>query len=102
MRIIQIIIFLLAVSFLVIGCNNRDKFGFSSGNCSEVYNNCLNKCTQTKSRVECLTSCDRSRGMCEAIKTKGCMQDCNKQYGKNNPSTEACKNICIENKGISY
>ncbi|RAX51636.1 hypothetical protein CCY99_08720 [Helicobacter sp. 16-1353] len=97
------LIFLVVIMLLISGCNNRDKFGFTSSDCGEVYTNCMNKCTQSnKSRAECLNNCDKSRAMCEAVKTKGCMQNCNKNYGKNTSSSEACKKSCIDNKGVSY
>lgn len=95
--------FLFMIMLLLSGCNNESKFGFTSSNCGEVYNNCMNKCIQSnKTRAECLGNCDKSRAMCEAVKTKGCMQDCNTNYGKNTPSSDACKRSCVENRGNSY
>ena len=92
------IIFMIVVALLIIGCNNKEQFGFTSSNCNEVYNNCLNKCLQSgKTRVECLSNCDKSRGMCRAVKIKGCMQNCNTTYGKNTPSSESCKRSCASN-----
>lgn len=92
------IIFIIVFALLITGCNNKEQFGFTSNNCNEVYNNCLNKCLQSgKTRVDCLGSCDKSRGMCRAVKTKGCMQNCNKTYGKNTASSESCKRSCANN-----
>lgn len=97
MKILRIA--LLTLPFLLfLGCD-KSKFGFSSSNCGEVYTNCLTKCTQSgKTRAECLNGCERSKGMCQAVKIKGCMQDCNTNYGKNSPSAEACKRSCAENR----
>lgn len=96
------IVFVLII-LCFFGCNDRSKFGFSSGDCNEVHTNCLNKCIQSgKQKAECLAGCDRSRGMCESIKIKGCLQDCNKNYGKDSPSSENCKKQCMDNKGVSY
>ncbi len=93
-------ILVLFVIIFIIGCDNENKFGFSSSNCNEVYTNCLNKCIQSgKTRAECLGNCDKSRGMCESIKIKGCMQDCNKVYGKGTASSESCKRSCMNNRG---
>lgn len=82
-------------AFVSIGCEKNGQFGFSSGDCNEVYTNCVNKCVQSnKSRIECTNSCERGRGMCASIKLKGCTQDCNKNYGKGTPEAESCKNRC--------
>lgn len=98
MRIFLVI--LMAIVFA--GCEKKATFGFTSNDCNEVYTNCINKCIQTnKSRAECANSCDRSRGMCEAIKVKGCMQNCNKRYGKNTMQSETCKKRCSENRGVN-
>lgn len=94
-------LFILILLFFA-ACDNRSKFGFSSGNCNEVYQTCMNKCIQDKPRNECIESCSKSRGMCQAVKTKGCMQDCNKNYGKNSQQAETCKKRCVENGGNSY
>ncbi|MGX2983486.1 hypothetical protein [Helicobacter sp. 23-1045] len=86
------------IAVFIVGCEKKATFGFTSSDCNEVYSICLNKCTQSgKSRADCLQSCERSRGMCNAVKTKGCMQNCNKSYGKNTPSAESCKRQCAEN-----
>ena len=101
MRIIALILCFLYVIFAV-GCEKKAQFGFTSSDCNEVYTNCLNKCIQTnKTRIECSQSCERSRGMCSAIKVKGCMQDCNKRYGKNTMQSETCKKRCSENRGTN-
>ena len=98
MRIFLVI--LMAIFFA--GCEKKATFGFTSSDCNEVYTNCINKCIQTnKSRAECANSCDRSRGMCEAIKVKGCMQNCNKRYGKNTMQSETCKKRCSDNRGVN-
>lgn len=98
MRIFLVI--LMAIFFA--GCEKKATFGFTSNDCNEVYTNCINKCIQTnKSRAECANSCDRSRGMCEAIKVKGCMQNCNKRYGKNTMQSETCKKRCSDNRGVN-
>lgn len=96
----------LAVLVMIIfgGCDSGKKspFGFSSNDCNEVYSNCLNKCIQSnQTRVECITSCERGRGMCEAIKVKGCMQDCNKRYDKGTLQAETCKKRCTDNRGVN-
>lgn len=84
--------------FFLVGCEKKATFGFTSSNCNEVYTICMNKCLQSnKKRTECTESCERSRGMCAAIKVKGCLQDCNKTYGKNTLQAETCKNNCTNN-----
>lgn len=94
------LMFLLIPLLLITACNNRDKFGFSSSNCDEVYTNCMNKCTQgDKTKADCLVSCSKSRNMCYAVKVKGCMQDCNKHYGKDTPGSKRCKQACVNNRG---
>ncbi len=90
-------------AFFISGCDNNKKatFGFTSSNCNEVYTNCLNKCIQSnRTRLDCSNSCERSRGMCEAIKVKGCMQNCNKRYGKGTLQAETCKKRCADNRGM--
>lgn len=98
-------IFLAILGAIILGgCDSGKKspFGFSSNDCNEVYSNCLNKCIQSnKTRVECVGSCERSRGMCEAIKVKGCMQNCNKRYGKGTLQAETCKKRCADNRGVN-
>lgn len=97
------IIMFIAIVFLLNACDNKSKFGFTSSNCNEVYTNCMNKCTQgNQPKNKCLESCDKSRSMCEAVKTKGCMQDCNKVYGKGSQQAETCKQRCINNRGVRY
>lgn len=95
--------YLVFIAFIaLVGCNDKSKMGFTSGDCGEVYTNCLNRCTHSgRTRVDCLTSCERSRGMCESIKVKGCMQNCNKAYGKDSTSSENCRRTCAENRGAS-
>lgn len=98
MRIFLVI--LMAIFFA--GCEKKATFGFTSSNCDEVYTNCLNKCIQSnKTRLECSQSCERSRGMCSAIKVKGCMQECNKRYGKNTMQSETCRKRCSDNRGVN-
>lgn len=93
----KVLLFLLLVlSFSA--CDNKAKFGFTSKDCDEVYNNCINKCSQTNSYNSCLSSCEQSSGMCKAIKVKGCMQDCNIRYGKGTDSAEVCKQRCKDNR----
>ncbi|RDU65539.1 hypothetical protein [Helicobacter sp. MIT 14-3879] len=100
------IIKILLCSFIILAlnaCNKDNTFGFTSGNCNEVYTACMNKCTQAnKTRSECINNCDKSRSMCEAVKTKGCMQNCNKNYGKKSQQAEVCKQQCMNNRGVSY
>ena len=85
----------ILMAFFLVACEKKAVFGFTSSDCNEVYTICLNKCTQAnKPRAECIPSCERGRGMCFAVKTKGCMQDCNKEHGKNTPSAQACKRQC--------
>lgn len=87
--------FLIIFAIIIVGCDKKATYGFTSGDCNEVYTNCLNKCVQTnKPRTECANSCERSRSMCFAIKVKGCMQDCNKNYGKDSLQSQSCKRQC--------
>lgn len=105
-KIMKRFVFLVVVgfgAFVLSGCDSGKKsaFGFTSNDCNEVYSNCLNKCIQqNRTRVECTTSCERSRGMCEAIKVKGCMQNCNKRYGRKTLQAETCKKRCADNRGM--
>ena len=87
-----------------IGCDSGKKspFGFTSSDCNEVYTTCQNKCIQSnRTRADCANSCERSRGMCEAIKVKGCMQNCNKIHGKGTLQAETCKKRCADNRGVN-
>lgn len=90
-------IFLVMALIIFSGCDKKATYGFTSGDCNEVYTNCLNKCLQSnKTRTECVNSCERSRSMCFSIKVKGCMQNCNKDYGKDTIQAQSCKNRCSE------
>lgn len=90
-------IFLVMALIIFSGCDKKATYGFTSSDCNEVYTNCLNKCLQSnKTRTECVNSCERSRSMCFSIKVKGCMQNCNKDYGKDTLQAQSCKNRCGE------
>ncbi len=91
------ILILVFVAFFAVSCEKKATYGFSSGDCNEVYTNCLNQCTrQGKPRGECVNSCTRSRGMCNSIKSKGCMQNCNKYHGRGSKQAENCKRQCAQ------
>lgn len=93
MSIIGITCFLSAC-----GGGNDQNFLYSSSDCNEVKRECLHKCRLSgKGQNLCLTECEKARGMCEAVKTKGCLQDCNLRYGKDSPATEQCKKRCQNN-----
>lgn len=94
-------IFIFFIALVFIACN-KPKFGFTSSDCGEVYNNCMRECIKTNTRSVCINNCDKSRSMCQSIKIKGCMQDCNSKYGKNTSNSEICKKRCMDNKGISF
>lgn len=78
------------------GCSSENKsFLYSSSNCNDAKRDCLNKCRlEGKGQAICLSECEKVRGMCEAVKTKGCLQNCNLQYGKGTQAAEQCKKRC--------
>lgn len=96
------ILWLFVVMVFINGCNSSSKFGFTSSDCSEVYSTCMNKCTPNSKRSECINNCSKSKAMCESIKVKGCMQDCNTKYKKGTQNAELCKRRCADNSGISF
>lgn len=55
-------------------------------------NACIKKGDKTRNR--CLNECDKMRGMCKAMKIKGCMQQCNEKHTKGTAQNEACKTRC--------
>lgn len=87
--------FICIIGFLGACSSGEQSFFYKSSNCNDVKNDCLIKCRKDgKRQRECLESCEKARGMCEAVKAKGCLQDCNTQYGKNTPAAEQCKKRC--------
>lgn len=83
----------MIVLILFFGCSSQSgKFGFTSGDCNKIYEECLQKCNKT--RDECNRDCEKLKGMCRAMKIKGCMQECNQKYGKGTPAAEDCKAKC--------
>ena len=95
-KFLSIVFIVCIVGFLGACSKGEDKtFLYSSSNCDEVKRDCLAKCRKNgKEQSKCLMECEKVRGMCEAVKTKGCLQDCNKTYGKNSASAEQCKKRC--------
>ncbi|MDY3113490.1 MAG: hypothetical protein SOW25_04085 [Helicobacter sp.] len=91
---------IFGIGFLGACSSSSDKgFIYSSSDCNEVKRDCLNKCRQAgKGQNTCLSECEKARGMCEAVKTKGCLQDCNLRFGKDSPGAEQCKKRC-QDKG---
>lgn len=74
---------------------NNNFFSVNSSDCNKTKSNCLVKCKQSgKGQNRCIEECEKVRGMCEAIKTKGCLQECNIRYGKNTQAAEQCKRRC--------
>lgn len=91
------IIFLFCIGiFVFYGCSKEEKnFLYNSSNCNDVKRDCLNQCrNEGKSQAICLNECEKVRGMCAAVKTKGCLQNCNSQYGKGTQAAEQCKKRC--------
>ncbi|CAM2892950.1 hypothetical protein [Helicobacter burdigaliensis] len=96
-KIVLLIISIGILSFSGCSSNNDNNLVYGSSNCDEAKRICLNKCAkQGKSRRVCLDECEKARGMCEAIKVKGCLQDCNLQYGKGTSAAEQCKLRCTK------
>lgn len=90
-----ILLFCFGIVGSVSGCSKDDKsFLYNTSNCNDAKRDCLNKCrNEGKGQAICLNECEKVRGMCESVKTKGCLQNCNLQYGKGTPSAEQCKNV---------
>ncbi len=86
---------LICVAGLFVACENDKKFLYGNSNCNDVKRDCLNICRKEgKAQALCLTECEKVRGMCAAVKIKGCLQDCTMRFGKNSPQTDQCKGRC--------
>ena len=96
MKSLFILLTIVWFSLLLVGCEGgRQSFGYKSSNCNDVKQSCLDKCRKdNKSQNLCLSECEKVRGMCEAVKTKGCLQDCNMKFGKGSQEAERCKKRC--------
>ncbi|EEO25612.1 hypothetical protein [Helicobacter winghamensis] len=85
----------VAVLFFGACSGENNSFLYKSSNCNDAKRDCLIKCRKDgKGQTRCLEECEKVRGMCEAVKTKGCLQDCNTRHGKNTPASEQCKKRC--------
>lgn len=97
MKNLFILLTLIGFGLFIAGCEGggRQSFGYKSSNCNDIKQDCLDKCRKdNKSQKSCLTECEKVRGMCEAVKTKGCLQDCNMKFGKGTQEAERCKKRC--------
>jgi len=99
MKTLNSFILLIGIMLLFVACSSQtQEFGFGSSDCNEVQSKCMKQCTKNgKSVVQCNDECERAKGMCNAIKVKGCMQECNTKYGKDTPGAESCKKACQDN-----
>lgn len=93
------LLFLLSLVFIIgfLGAcsGGNESFLYKSSNCNDAKRDCLIECRKNgKGQTKCLEECEKVRGMCEAVKTKGCLQDCNIRHGKNSPAAEQCKKRC--------
>ncbi|TLD83501.1 hypothetical protein LS70_004900 [Helicobacter sp. MIT 11-5569] len=96
-KLLFLLNFVCILGFLsACGQGGDDKaFLYKSSNCDDTKRDCLLKCRKDgKGQARCLDECEKVRGMCEAVKTKGCLQDCNARHGKNTPIAEQCKKRC--------
>ncbi|TLD85618.1 hypothetical protein [Helicobacter sp. MIT 05-5294] len=91
-----ILLFCFGILGIFGGCSKEDKnFLYNTSNCNDAKRDCLNKCrSEGKGQAVCLNDCEKVRGMCEAVKTKGCLQNCNLQHGKGTAAAEQCKKRC--------
>ena len=92
----NLLFFISLIGIFYSGCSSQSgKFFNEASDCDKTKQSCMKKCReQGKSQNVCTNECEKLRTMCNAIKTKGCMQDCNLKYGKNTPTAENCKKSC--------
>lgn len=83
--------------FLVSCSNERKKdFFLGSSDCEVAKTQCIKKNYNhsDKTRTQILKECENVRAMCEAVKTKGCLQQCGMNFNKETKEYERCQERC--------
>ena len=95
-----LIYYLLFIAIFFNACSsehNKDFFlNIGGSDCEVVKSQCVreNHNNREKSRAQIMQECETARAMCEAVKTKGCLQQCLVDFEKNSPEHERCKERC--------
>lgn len=96
MKKLFLLIFLGLFVAFACGCGNNKPAGpFKSSDCQENKNYCITECKKKGGKLsDCANTCEKARGMCQAMKIKGCLQDCNIKFGKGTTSANQCQDRC--------
>ena len=92
------IIFLTSIIIFFNACSSENKNGFmmNSSDCEVIKSQCIKKAysNNDKSRAQIMQECETARAMCEAVKTKGCLQQCNLDFKKGSQEYARCQEKC--------